>query len=54
MAIFDPRSQESLWFQPSHSGTKAQKMQWISDEMVVTAGFTKMNEREYAVWDIRN
>lgn len=54
MAIFDPRSQESLWFQPSHSGTKAQKMQWMSEHMVVTAGFTKMNEREYAVWDIRN
>ena len=28
-------------------------MQWISDEIVVSAGFNRMNEREFAIWDIR-
>jgi len=53
MAFFDPRAESSVWQQASHEGTKAQKMQWISDVIVVTAGFNKMNEREFALWDIR-
>jgi hypothetical protein len=31
MALFDPRQESSAWSQPSHQGTKAQKMQWVDD-----------------------
>ena len=53
MSLVDPRNAENAWQQPSHQGSKAQKLQWIDDDHIVSSGFNKMNEREWAVWDIR-
>jgi hypothetical protein len=38
----------------THDGPKAQKNAWINDTTLITSGFTRQAEREYATWDIRN
>lgn len=38
----------------SHDGPKAQKNIWTSNELILTSGFNRNAEREYAVWDLRN
>ena len=53
-SLFDPRANEdSLLSQPSHASTKSQKFQWIDDDTIVSCGFNQLNEREWAVWDLR-
>lgn len=54
--IFDPRRQGSaLVGEKTHEGTKPQKLVWFGDnQTLMTVGFTKMNEREYGIWDCRD
>ena len=54
MTFFDPRSKDSVLSNPAHQSARAQKIAWINDETVVTVGFDKQQQREYAVWDLRN
>ena len=54
MTFYDARKADtSVLNGASHQGAKSQKIQWIDDETVITSGFSKINEREYAVWDLR-
>jgi hypothetical protein len=53
MTFIDPRVEESVLSGASHNGAKSQKIQFIDDELVITSGFSRMNEREWAVWDLR-
>jgi len=55
MSVFDIRKQDTdvLAFK-CHDGPKAQKNAWINDTTLITSGFSRQAEREYATWDIRN
>ena len=38
-----------------HEGAKAQKLVWLGDSQnILTTGFSKVSERQYAVWDLRD
>ena len=40
---------------PSHEGARPQKMCWLGDsQSILTTGFSKLSERQYAVWDNRD
>lgn len=54
-SVFDIRKQDSdVMAFKTHDGPKAQKNAWINDTTLITSGFTRQAEREYATWDIRN
>lgn len=39
----------------THEGARPQKLTWLGDsQTILTCGFSKLSEREYAVWDNRN
>jgi hypothetical protein len=39
----------------THEGARQQKICWLGDSQTfVTAGFSKVSERQYAVWDNRD
>lgn len=54
MAFFDPRVESSVMIAASHQGPRAQKIAWIDNNTVVTAGFNPNANREFAVWDLKN
>ncbi len=53
--VVDPRSKsESLKVQ-GHEGLKTQKMVFLNNnEYILSAGFSKTNERQLKLWDFRN
>lgn len=52
---FDPRTQTSCGQVATHEGARPQKMIWCGDsQTILTCGFSKLSEREFAIWDIRN
>ena len=40
MAIYDPRSADSVVIADSHKGPRQQKIAWIDNETFVTSGFS--------------
>lgn len=39
----------------AHEGARPQKVCWLGDsQTVLTTGFSKISERQYAVWDLRD
>lgn len=55
MTIFDPRKEGGAMITNAHEGAKTQKMVWLGDsQSILTTGFTKVSERQYAVWDLRD
>jgi WD40 repeat protein len=55
LSWFDPRTQTECARVLTHEGARPQKLQWLGDsQTILTCGFSKLSEREYAVWDIRN
>jgi len=53
--VFDIRQQDKdVHSIKCHDGPKAQKNTWIDDSTLMTSGFNKQAEREYAIWDLRN
>lgn len=38
----------------THNGPKSQKNVWLNDHTILTSGFNRKAEREYATWDLRN
>ena len=54
MAFFDPRVESSVIRAASHVGPRAQKISWIDQKTVVTAGFGPGANKEIAVWDLKN
>lgn len=55
VSVFDPRQGNgSLQSSKAHEGARQQKLTWLGDsERIFTCGF-EINERQYAVWDVRN
>lgn len=53
--IFDPRKEGPALSTSTHEGARPQKLTWLGNSSTIfTAGFSKVAEREYAVWDTRD
>lgn len=53
--VFDPRKDGQALSTSTHEGARPQKLAWLGDSQTIfTAGFSKISEREYAIWDTRN
>jgi len=54
LRVFDPRKQECVSDVVCHQGVKGLRACWMADkDKILTTGFTRTVEREYAVWDPR-
>ena len=50
--IFDARSGDLLFKEKGHEGAKPQRVIFtFDDKLLFSTGFSKMSERQYAVWD---
>lgn len=55
LSFFDPRKDTACNRVSTHEGARQQKMVWLGDSQhILTCGFSKLSQREYAVWDNRN
>lgn len=55
MTIFDPRKEGPAMVANTHEGARPQKLVWLGDsQTILTCGFSKVSEREYAVFDTRD
>jgi len=55
MFVFDPRTEEAAMVAPGHPGPKSQKLVWLKgNQSILTTGFNKTSQREFAVWDLRD
>lgn len=52
LRIVDPRTGKVLNTLDTHQALKAQKGCWISDTMILTAGFSRESDREIKLWDL--
>lgn len=53
--IFDPRSGAESFKVEAHDGNKGSRVTFLGDkEKLFTVGFSKMSERQLAIWDPRN
>lgn len=53
--IFDPRKDGAALSAQTHEGARPQKLSWLgNNNNIFTAGFSKISEREYAVFDTRD
>eukprot|EP00451_Oxyrrhis_marina_P000151 CAMPEP_0204271610 /NCGR_PEP_ID=MMETSP0468-20130131/20469_1 /ASSEMBLY_ACC=CAM_ASM_000383 /TAXON_ID=2969 /ORGANISM="Oxyrrhis marina" /LENGTH=453 /DNA_ID=CAMNT_0051247327 /DNA_START=40 /DNA_END=1401 /DNA_ORIENTATION=- len=52
--IVDPRSPGTVHVEKSHEGTKAQKVEWLSNEALLTSGFSTQAERQVKMWSLAN
>jgi hypothetical protein len=53
--VYDPRKNGDAITGPSHEGARQQKMVWAGDnETIITTGFSKISERQFAVYDLKN
>lgn len=53
--MYDPRKNGEAVTGPSHEGARQQKMVWAGDnETIITTGFSKISERQFAVYDLKN
>ncbi|KAI5286894.1 Coronin-like protein crn1, partial [Ascosphaera aggregata] len=54
LRIWDPRQQEAVVTTPGHSGAKNSRSIWLgTKDRIVTTGFSRMSDRQYALWDIK-
>jgi hypothetical protein len=52
LRVIDPRKGEVIQQGESHMGAKASRLVWCGSlNMIFTTGFSKMNERQYGVWN---
>ncbi|XP_041348894.1 coronin-1B-like isoform X2 [Gigantopelta aegis] len=49
--IYDPRTADLLKEGKSHEGAKPSQCVYVKDGKIVTTGFSRMSERQYALWD---
>jgi len=55
VVVYDPRKDGEAMSGPSHEGARQQKMVWAgNNETIITTGFSKISERQFAVYDIKN
>mmetsp|Transcript_4417 Transcript_4417/g.6619 ORF Transcript_4417/g.6619 Transcript_4417/m.6619 type:complete len:447 (+) Transcript_4417:61-1401(+) len=54
--IFDPRSSSTATHEiAAHNGNKGSRVQWLGEQgKLFTCGFSRMSERQMAVWDPRD
>lgn len=53
--IFDPRKEGSAMVCQTHEGARPQKLCWLGNNThFLTTGFSKISERQYAVFDTRD
>lgn len=51
--IFDARSADCLYSAKGHEGSKGQRVIFVlNDTKILSTGFSRMSERQYALWDI--
>jgi coronin-1B/1C/6 len=54
LRIWDVRQERPAHEAPSHSGAKSSRAIWMGEhDRVVTTGFSRMSDRQLALWDIR-
>ncbi|KAI5284676.1 Coronin-like protein crn1 [Ascosphaera acerosa] len=54
LRIWDPRAQAAVITTPGHTGAKNSRAVWLgTKDRVVTTGFSKMSDRQFALWDIK-
>jgi len=52
LRVIDPRSTEVVQERKAaHAGTKTSKVVFLKDGRILTFGFSKMSDRQYALWD---
>ncbi|KAK9449647.1 uncharacterized protein V1518DRAFT_414284 [Limtongia smithiae] len=50
--IWDARSEKVVVEGPGHAGSKSQRVVWLGEEdRIATTGFSRMSDRQVAVWD---
>ncbi|KAK9369672.1 hypothetical protein V1509DRAFT_618765 [Lipomyces kononenkoae] len=50
--IWDPRSEKVVVEGPGHAGAKNQRVVWLGEhDRIATTGFSKMSDRQVALWD---
>ncbi|KAF5101257.1 hypothetical protein D0Z00_000927 [Geotrichum galactomycetum] len=50
--IWDIRAEKVIQEGPGHTGAKASKVVWLGDkDRIVTTGFSKLSDRQYALWN---
>ncbi|ESN91257.1 hypothetical protein HELRODRAFT_90303, partial [Helobdella robusta] len=52
--VIDPRSGVVVSQGEGHLGTKSSKVIFVDDKRLFTTGFSRMSERQFALWDIKN
>ena len=53
--IFDPRKEGQALTANTHEGARQQKVIWAGNsETLITTGYSKISERQFAVWDVRD
>jgi hypothetical protein len=55
LSAFDPRKEGTALSVATHEGARPQKLCWLGNSQTIfTSGFSKIAEREFAVWDLRD
>ena len=55
LRIWDARQQEPAHVGQGHGGAKASRVAWMGEQdRIATTGFSKMSDRQIALWDMRN
>lgn len=55
LRIWDVRQERPAHVVPGHSGAKNSRAVWMGEhDRVATTGFSKMSDRQLALWDIRD
>ena len=50
----DPRQPDSCIKAAAHAGPRQQRMAWVDDQTILTAGFDSSAQRQWGAWDLRN
>lgn len=54
LRIWDPRQERPAYETQGHSGAKNSRVVWLGErDRIATTGFSKMSDRQLALWDIR-
>jgi len=53
LRVIDPRANKVVGEGEAHQGIKASRAIWLRDK-IFTVGFSKLSEREYAIWDSKD
>jgi len=51
LRVYDPRTGDILQEGKGHEGAKPQQVMFLKNDQIFTTGFSRMSERQYALWD---